>query len=376
MRRTHQRGTRLEDVGDAWRIRYRLRTIESGQIIESRPTEYFYKRDYQGSKKLAQKAADEFMARVNEGNTKPERAVTFGEIAEKWRTLILSQTKQSSRATKESQLKNHILPAFAKTRLCDMTAEGMQAWVSGLACSAGHIDNLVRTMRSILSSARVWGYMGHNPMKGLKKPRAPKGNSYSYTPAQTMAILAVLSGWKRLYCWIQAETAMRPGEAAGLKRSNVVPGHLVIEQGVWNCQIQTLKTDTAARTVPISAALESEIKAYLEATPATTLDLLFPSETGRPISISGFRSRVLKPVLSKLGIKPDKRAGLYAFKHGNATLMDRLNVPLKTRQARIGHADIRTTLEHYTHEEEAASRAAAEAIGALLNPKTEGERIQ
>jgi integrase len=372
MRRTHQRGTRLEDVGDAWRMRYRLRAVENGQVIESRPTEYFYKRDFQGSKKLAQKAADEFMARINEGNMKPERATTFGEIAEKWRALILSQTKESSRATKESQLKNHILPAFGNTRLVDMTGESMQAWVSGLACSPGHIDNLVRTMRSILSRARVWGYMEHNPMKGLKKPKVPKGNSYSYTPEQTIAILNALSGWKRLYCWIQAETAMRPGEAAGLKRSNVVPGHLVIEQGVWNCQIQTLKTENAARTVPISAALEGEIRAYLEATPATVGGLLFPSETGRPISISAFRHRILKPVLAKLGIKPDKRAGLYAFKHGNATLMDRLNVPLKTRQARIGHADIRTTLEHYTHEEEAASRAAAEAIGALLNPKTEG----
>lgn len=37
MRRTHQKGTKLEDCGDSWRFRYRLWDKDG---VEERPTEY------------------------------------------------------------------------------------------------------------------------------------------------------------------------------------------------------------------------------------------------------------------------------------------------------------------------------------------------
>ena len=49
--------------------------------------------------------------------------------------------------------------------------------------------------------------------------------------------------------------------------------------------------------------------------------------------------------------------------------MDILNTPMKTRQKRLGHAQIETTLKHYTHAIDADDRQAAEQIGALLSPK-------
>jgi len=52
----------------------------------------------------------------------------------------------------------------------------------------------------------------------------------------------------------------------------------------------------------------------------------------------------------------------------NATLMDTLNTPMKTRQKRLGHAQFETTLKHYTHAIDADDRLAADQIGALLRP--------
>jgi hypothetical protein len=63
------------------------------------------------------------------------------------------------------------------------------------------------------------------------------------------------------------------------------------------------------------------------------------------------------------------RCGNYAFRHMNATLMDTLNTPMKTRQKRLGHAQIETTLKHYTHAIDADDQLAADQIGALLSPK-------
>ena len=49
----------------------------------------------------------------------------------------------------------------------------------------------------------------------------------------------------------------------------------------------------------------------------------------------------LNPLLGKLGIK---QRGLKVFRHFNATEMDSKNVPVKTRQTRLGHEDPRMTL--------------------------------
>jgi len=90
--------------------------------------------------------------------------------------------------------------------------------------------------------------------------------------------------------------------------------------------------------------------------------------------MDNFRNRVLNPLLKQLGIdkKPKamgiKRCGNYAFRHMNATVMDEIGTPLKTRQHRLGHARIETTMAHYTHEVDADDGDAAEAIGSMLSP--------
>ena len=50
------------------------------------------------------------------------------------------------------------------------------------------------------------------------------------------------------------------------------------------------------------------------------------------------------PVVKALGLK----GGLHAFRHGNATAQDQLNVPMATRQSILGHNNARTTMK-YTH---------------------------
>jgi hypothetical protein len=46
---------------------------------------------------------------------------------------------------------------------------------------------------------------------------------------------------------------------------------------------------------------------------------------------------------------------------------------MKTRQKRLGHAQIETTLKYYTQAIDAGDRLAADRIGALLSPKATRE---
>jgi len=80
------------------------------------------------------------------------------------------------------------------------------------------------------------------------------------------------------------------------------------------------------------------------------------------------------PILKKLDIDKKlkgmgiKRCGNDAFRHMNATVMDEIGTPLKTRQHRLAHAQIETTMTHYTHKVDADDRSAAEAIASMLIP--------
>jgi integrase len=76
-----------------------------------------------------------------------------------------------------------------------------------------------------------------------------------------------------------------------------------------------------------------------------------------------FVKRQLKPILERLKLD----GATHAFRHGNATALDRLNVPMKVRQGRLGHVDRRTTLD-YTHLVAEDDRRAAERLGKILGP--------
>jgi integrase len=90
---------------------------------------------------------------------------------------------------------------------------------------------------------------------------------------------------------------------------------------------------------------------------------LFLSRKGKRLHPDNFVKRELKPILDKLGLK----GGLHAFRHGNATALDRMNVPMKVRQERLGHAEAQTTMG-YTHLVNEDDRLLSEKLGEILCP--------
>ena len=169
---------------------------------------------------------------------------------------------------------------------------------------------------------------------------------------------------------------MRPGELAGLRLDGInwEAGTIRIEQSVWQGRLQSPKSRKAIRTFAISSELVKRLREYQrENWMRNEFGLMFGSKRGTPLSMDNFRNRVLNPILRQLGIDKKlealgiRRCGDYAFRHMNATVMDEIGTPLKTRQHRLGHAQIETTMTHYTHKVDADDRQAAEAIGVMLS---------
>ena len=93
--------------------------------------------------------------------------------------------------------------------------------------------------------------------------------------------------------------------------------------------------------------------------------MLFATRKGTPWDANLLIKRKLYPLLDSLGIE---RGGLHAFRHANSTLMDRLGVPLKLRQQRLGHSDPALTLGVFTHVASEDDLRFAEQLDAILRP--------
>lgn len=129
------------------------------------------------------------------------------------------------------------------------------------------------------------------------------------------------------------------------------------------------------RTIPIRRELALEL-ADLRSKSSRFLgrlvgpqDFAFRSPYGVPW-IASFNNvgRHLRRVLREAGIERRDEAGRlvtpHALRHTLATRLARANVPPKSTQSILGHSDVRTTLDYYTHVEEQDLRAAIETLGA------------
>jgi len=142
-------------------------------------------------------------------------------------------------------------------------------------------------------------------------------------------------------------------------------GLVRIGQSVWRGKFQSPKSENAVRCFALSPRLLGHIAEHIKRLRPNKLGLLFATRNGTPWDANLLVKRKLYPLLDSLGIE---RGGLHAFRHTNSTLMDRLGVPLKVRQQRLGHSDPSLTLGVYTHVESEDDVRFAEQLDGILRP--------
>jgi integrase len=177
------------------------------------------------------------------------------------------------------------------------------------------------------------------------------------------AVIVAANEPYKTYYWILAETGVRAGEIGALPVTHLLLDHgaIRIAQSVWHGKIQTVKSKKGNRICEISPLLVEHLRRYLRTWQPNRLGLLFATRNGTPWDTDTVRKRKLYPLLHKLGIE---RCGFHAFRHGNATVMDQEQVPIATRQNRLGESDARTTMG-YTHAISEDGRRFAARLGEL-----------
>ena len=321
------------------------------------------------TKRLAQRALEQRLAEVNSVTYRPKHVITFNEFVERWKKSVLPQHKPSSQSSERAHL-TRLLPFFGVMSLSDISLEMMQRWVSEQTCAPKTTRNYIATMRILWQTAKAWGYVSHDPFDGLRLPKRGLVVKPRFTAQQGRDIIRMASEPYKTMFWIVAETGIRGGELCGLGVSDVDLQNSIIKvwRSAWRGTLQTPKTNNAVRHFPISLNLAAHIRQYLETNWKANPDgLLFCTRTGKPLDNYNIVTWQLKPLIESIGITDTKRMGLHAFRHCNATELDRMGAPIKVRQDRLGHADSETTFG-YTHAESADHRRVADELGRIFDP--------
>jgi integrase len=142
-------------------------------------------------------------------------------------------------------------------------------------------------------------------------------------------------------------------------------GVIHIRQSAWRGKLQEPKTPNSIRALAFSPNLASHLRGFLATWRPNPSQLLFATRSGTPFDQNLIVKRKLHPLLAKLEIG---RCGLHAFRHFAASMMDRLNAPLKLREQRLGHSDAAMTLGVYSHVAKEDDLRIAAQLGEILDP--------
>jgi integrase len=280
-----------------------------------------------------------------------------------------AEPKPSSQPPIRSQLRKHLLPTFGTVAMKDFSGELVQSFIADCDLNPKTIKNLIGTLRIMWNSAKVWDYVSYDPFSGLVLPKWDAPEQPVFSPEQVKRIIAAAEPPYDTVFLLVAQTGIRRGEVCALDVGHVnLDECVIVVKRSRNGRHITDNKSRKPRVFTISPRLAKRLESFVAG--RNPGEPLFLTAEGKRLHPDNFVKRKLKPLVKELGLE----GGLHAFRHGNATVQDRLHTPMKVRQERLGHAASRTTMG-YTHLVGDDDRRLVEQLDELFCPVDEDRKI-
>ncbi len=281
---------------------------------------------------------------------------------------MLGQLKASTAQNYRIHVRKHLSPFFGPYELKDIHPELVQQFVASRTTSPKTIRNIVITFRSLWRLARAWGYVAHDVCDGIVYPTPQPTQRFFFSVEDVQRIVSAAREPHQMFYGLLAETGLRVGELCGLTVDDIDLERrlLVVRQSAWRGKLVGPKTANSARVINLSPQCVEHLRTFLRSWHPNANRLLFATKNGTPWDANMQRKRRFRSLLKALNIQVPKGNGFHAFRHANAVLMDRLSVPMKVRQQRLGHGDASVTLGIYTHAVGEDSLTTASQLGRIV----------
>lgn len=358
--------------------KYRI-SIEKGRKQDgtrNRITETF-----EGTLKQAIDRRDELLYEVKHFQIKPDSNMNFLEYAKLWlKDYAEVNIKPSTLYGYKSCLNAHILPRFKDYKLSDITVYELEKFYNDLRktkslnpdSNGNHnllSEAVVRHQHSLLcvmlNTAVKWDFINFNPCLKLTKPPTVTRKEMKFYDEEELKKLFQHLEYENLTfktaIYLLTLGGMRRGECLGLfwehvdfeKKTITIKNNLlnIREKGVY---LDTPKTKKSKRTISLpdicfdllkKLKAKQELEKEMFSNDWMDTEFVFKDEYGNYYNPSRLsRQWVLFQKKHNL-----KHIRLHDLRHTCATYLLSHNVPIATVSKKLGHSNIYTTLDVYTH---------------------------
>jgi integrase len=310
---------------------------------------------------------------VNEGiHTAPSRSITVKQAAADWIRFVEGEERERSTVVGYQQhIDRHIVPRIGVLKLGHLTTPRVNKFrddLLGDGMSRAMAKKVLGSLKSLLRDAKRRGNVAQNVASDVSitldkrhKRKLEIGVDIP-TRVEIKVIVDALEGRWRPLILMAIFTGLRSSELRGLRWVDVYfrNARLHVRQRAdrWG-RIGNPKSHSGGREVPIPPLVLNALREWKLQCPKGEMDLVFPNGNGHPENHANIINRGFIPAQIRAGVIKKKGkakyTGLHALRHFYASLcINRrvdggLELPLKTVQARLGHASIQMTADIYGH---------------------------
>lgn len=312
------------------------------------------------------------------------KAPTVGDWLEHWlENIAARKVRARTLESYQSTVRLHLRPGIGHHRLDRLQPEHLERLYGALAdkgLSAASILRVHRVLSRALRVALQRGKVGRNVATLVDPPVVKRPETaLPLTATEARRVIATAQAHRNAARWTVAlAVGLRQSEALGLRWADVdlANGALSVRRGLHRVGGQGLvyeepKADRSRRTVALPEQLVEALRAHRaaqleERIAAGSLwqdhDLVFAQANGRPIERKS-DWRAWKALLREADVREVR---LHDGRHTAATLLLTEGVHPRVVMEVLGHAQMRTTTDTYSHVMPALGRDAAERMGSAL----------
>jgi len=281
----------------------------------------------------------------------------------------------------EAVVRLHLVPELGKLRLEKLTPQHVQTLLdrklkSGL--SAQSVVCIRQVLRTALSEAVKFNLVARNVAALVSPPQVPHREIKPLDATEARAVLDAAKGTRFEAAYtIALNLGLRRGEILGLRWQDIDfdRNTLRVAQALrrvdGKLQATETKTGRSRRTLSLPQSVVAALRTRRACQSREGLvagnvwqdsELVFTTRKGTPVD-PHFLLWDFQGILKRAGVR---RIRFHDLRHGCASLLIALGVPLRLIQEILGHASIAITANLYAHIAPSLMVEAAEKMEALL----------
>ncbi len=319
------------------------------------------------TKRQAAETMTKLQAEVLEDEFIDLASLTYGSYMEQWFEERKNHLQKSTFETQYIYFKNHIKPRLGHFRIQEINPLHIQKFINDLVRENDYSEHTIHLVYRIVSAsfkkAKIIKLVKDNPALGVTLPKIRKKEMKLWSLEEVNHFISEAKKVKRITrCHIgfliTILTGIRQGEVLALRWKDIDLDKQIIYIRQTLTQAARIKNgaknDSSIRSIHISDSLITELKTHRKRILEEKLqhgqayddfDLVICTRTGKPIIPRNFRKEFYN--LSEKINMPKIR--FHDLRHTHATILIQQNVNVKLISERLGHSEIGTTLDTYSH---------------------------